>query len=164
VLADKTGSLIAAATQAGAIFSGAPAEFEEPLRVYGEKVGVAFQLLDDVIDLSAKPEDTGKVPGTDLRAGVPTMPSLLLGVETDSESVALAAEIDAGVRRIAAGEDPAILDDALARLRDHDVTRKTLELARSWTRGAIDELAVLPKGAVREALTRFAETLADRSS
>jgi len=164
VLADKTGSLIAAATQAGAIFSGAPAEYEVPLRNYGEKVGVAFQLLDDVIDLSAKPEDTGKVPGTDLRAGVPTMPSLLLSVETDPESTALAAEIDAGVQRIAAGEDPAILDDALARLRDHAVTRKTLDLARSWTQGAIDELSVLPKGPVRDALTRFAESLADRSS
>ena len=64
VLADKTGSLIAAATQGGSIFSNAPDEYEEPLRVYGEKVGVAFQLLDDVIDLSADPAETGKVPGT----------------------------------------------------------------------------------------------------
>ncbi|MBS1672865.1 MAG: polyprenyl synthetase family protein [Actinobacteria bacterium] len=164
VLADKTGSLIAAATQAGAIFSGASDAYHEPLRVYGEKVGVAFQLLDDVIDLSASPEDTGKVPGTDLRAGVPTMPSLLLGAETDEASVALAAEIADGVERIAAGEDPAILDDALARLRDHAVTQKTLDLARQWTQEAIAELTVLPKGPVREALTRFAESLADRSS
>ncbi|WP_305859007.1 polyprenyl synthetase family protein, partial [Klebsiella pneumoniae] len=84
VLADKTGSLIAAATQGGVIFSNAPSEYEEPLRVYGEKIGVAFQLLDDVIDLSAKPEETGKVPGTDLRAGVPTMPYLLLKAEGDA--------------------------------------------------------------------------------
>ncbi|MDA4894284.1 polyprenyl synthetase family protein [Streptomyces sp. MS2A] len=164
VLADKTGSLIAAATQAGAIFSGAPAEYEEPLRVYGEKVGVAFQLLDDVIDLSSKPEDTGKVPGTDLRAGVPTMPSLLLTTEDDEASAALAAEIDAGVARIAEGEDAAILDEPLARLRDHAVTAKTLELARTWTRDAIAALDPLPKGPVRDALTRFAQSLADRSS
>ncbi|MGM1017983.1 MAG: polyprenyl synthetase family protein [Actinomycetota bacterium] len=164
VLADKTGSLIAAATQAGVIFSGAPAEFEEPMRVYGEKVGVAFQLLDDVIDLSAKPEDTGKVPGTDLRAGVPTMPYLLLKTETDDESAALAARIDDGVARIADGEDPAILDGPLTELRDHIVTQKTLELARSWTVGAVDTLDALPKGPVRDALTRFARTLADRSS
>lgn len=164
VLADKTGSLIAAATQAGAIFSGAPAEYEEPLRVYGEKVGVAFQLLDDVIDLSSKPEDTGKVPGTDLRAGVPTMPSLLLTTEDDEASAALAAEIDAGVARIAEGEDAAILDEPLARLRDHVVTAKTLELARTWTRDAIAALDPLPKGPVRDALTRFAQSLADRSS
>ncbi|WP_300267724.1 polyprenyl synthetase family protein [Microbacterium sp.] len=164
VLADKTGSLIAAATQGGAIFSNAPAEYEEPLRVYGEKVGVAFQLLDDVIDLSAKPEETGKVPGTDLRAGVPTMPYLLLRAESDAAAAALAARIDDGVTRIAEGEDPVILDEALMQLRDHDVTQKTLELARTWTSDAIDALAPLPKGTVREALTRFAETLADRSS
>lgn len=164
VLADKTGSLIAAATQGGAIFSNAPAEFEEPLRLYGEKVGVAFQLLDDVIDLSAKPEETGKVPGTDLRAGVPTMPYLLLKAETDAASAALAVRIDEGVALIADGADPAILDQPLAELRDHAVTQKTLELARTWTRDAIDALAPLPKGTVREALTRFAESLADRSS
>ncbi len=164
VLADKTGSLIAAATQGGAIFSNAPTEYEEPLRVYGEKVGVAFQLLDDVIDLSAKPEETGKVPGTDLRAGVPTMPYLLLKAETDAAAVALAARIDEGVAQIADDGDPMILDEPLMQLRDHEVTQKTLELARTWTRDAIDALAPLPKGTVREALTRFAESLADRSS
>ena len=164
VLADKTGSLIAAATQSGVIFSNAPREYEEPMRVYGEKVGVAFQLLDDVIDLSANPADTGKVPGTDLRAGVPTMPYLLLKNDADAASVALAARIDEGVAKIADGADPAILDGALAELRDHAVTGRTLDLARSWTDDAIAALAPLPRGAVREALTRFAETLADRSS
>ncbi|WP_423494195.1 polyprenyl synthetase family protein [Microbacterium esteraromaticum] len=164
VLADKTGSLIAAATQGGAIFSNAPAEYEEPLRVYGEKVGVAFQLLDDVIDLSADAEETGKVPGTDLRAGVPTMPSLLLKTGTSDADLELARRIDDGVARIAEGADPALLDGPLAELRDHEATARTMDLARTWTSDAIAALAPLPKGAVREALTRFAETLADRSS
>jgi heptaprenyl diphosphate synthase len=164
VLADKTGSLIAAATQGGVIFSNASSEYEEPLRVYGEKIGVAFQLLDDVIDLSAKPEETGKVPGTDLRAGVPTMPYLLLKAEPDDAAVDLAARIDDGVALIADGADPAILDGPLDELRDHRVTQKTLELAHAWTRDAVDALAPLPRGTVREALTRFAETLAERSS
>jgi heptaprenyl diphosphate synthase len=164
VLADKTGSLIAAATQGGVIFSNAPSEYEEPLRVYGEKIGVAFQLLDDVIDLSAKPEDTGKVPGTDLRAGVPTMPYLLLKARTEADATDLAARIDEGVALIADGADPAILDGPLAELRDHDATKQTLDLALRWTQDAIDALAPLPRGTVREALTRFAETLAERSS
>ncbi|HTN55764.1 MAG TPA: polyprenyl synthetase family protein [Microbacterium sp.] len=164
VLADKTGSLIAAATQGGVIFSNAPVEFEEPMRVYGEKVGVAFQLLDDVIDLSADAEETGKVPGTDLRAGVPTMPSLLLRTGTDRSDVDLAERIDDGVARIAEGADPAILDGPLARLRDHAATERTLDLARAWTADAVAALEPLPTGTVREALTRFALTLADRSS
>ncbi|NHI17969.1 polyprenyl synthetase family protein [Microbacterium excoecariae] len=164
VLADKTGSLIAAAAQAGAHFSGATRDHREALKVYGEKVGVAFQLADDVIDLSASPGDTGKVPGTDLRAGVVTMPYLLLQASTDPRDRDLTRRIDEGVERIREGADPAILDAELAELRDHAVTARTHELAMSWTNEAVDALSDLPRGTVREALTRFARQLADRSS
>ncbi|WP_309068209.1 polyprenyl synthetase family protein [Microbacterium sp.] len=164
VLADKTGSLIAASVQAGAIFSDAHESTHEPLRRYGEKVGVAFQLLDDVIDLSADPAETGKVPGTDLRAGVPTMPYLLLAQSDAPADRALTARIDGGVARIGAGEDPAILDEPLADLRDHPATARTRELALTWTREAVAALEPLPRGGVREALVRFAESLVDRSS
>jgi heptaprenyl diphosphate synthase len=164
VLSDKTGSLIAAAAQSGVIFSNGPAEFEEPMVTFGEKAGVAFQLLDDVIDLSADPVETGKVPGTDLRAGVPTMPYLVLGERKDAASVELRARIDDGVARIADGADPSILDGPLAQLRDHEATEATLDLAHAWSTQAIEALAPLPDGAVREALTRFAQAVADRSS
>ncbi|GAA5025806.1 polyprenyl synthetase family protein [Microbacterium fluvii] len=164
VLADKTGSLIAASAQAGVIFSGAPGEYEKPLVAFGDRAGVAFQLLDDVIDLSDDADETGKVPGTDLRAGVVTMPYLLLARRTDAESVALRARIDDGVARIAKGEDPSILDDDIAALRDHEATAATLALAEQWSRDAIDALSPLPDGPVREALTRFAQAVADRSS
>jgi len=164
VLSDKTGSLIAAAAQAGCLFSGGPTEYEQPLVVFGEKAGVAFQLLDDVIDLSDDPGETGKVPGTDLRAGVPTMPYLLLGRGEDAASAALHERIDAGVDEIAAGADPAVLDDALAALRDHPATAQTRRLARDWSQEAIAALEALPAGDVREALTRFAVAVADRSS
>jgi len=164
VLSDKTGSLIAAAAQSGLIFSNGPEEFEQPMIVFGEKAGVAFQLLDDVLDLSADPEETGKVPGTDLRAGVPTMPYLVLGQRTDAASVDLHGRIDEGVARIEDGADPAVLDDALADLRDHDATRATLDLAHAWSRDAVDALEPIPDGPVREALTRFAQAVVDRSN
>lgn len=164
VLADKTGSLIAAAAQVGVLFSGGPEELAEPLLSFGEKAGVAFQLLDDVIDLSSDPEATGKVPGTDLRAGVPTMPYLLLTRADDAASRELAATIDRGVAEIAEGADPAILDEPLARLRDHDVTAQTRRLAEKWADDAVAALAPLPAGAVRDALTRFAEVVVDRAS
>lgn len=163
VLADKTGSLIAAAAEAGIIFSNAPEDLGPAIVAFGEKTGVAFQLLDDVIDLSDDPDETGKVPGTDLRAGVPTMPYLLLAQRTDSDAVDLRARIDDGVSRIADGADPATLDDALGDLRNHDATRDTLRLARDWSREAIEALAPLPDGPVREALTRFAQAVSDRS-
>lgn len=164
VLADKTGSLIAAAAQVGVLFSNGPEEYAEPVLQFGEKVGVAFQLLDDVIDLSADPEATGKVPGTDLRAGVPTMPYLLLMRATDAASTDLLATIDDGVTRIAEGADPAILDEPLTRLRDHDVTAQTRRLAEQWADDAVTALSALPSGAVRDALTRFAEAVVDRAS
>lgn len=164
VLADKTGSLIAAAGQAGILFSDAPAEFEKPLLDFGERVGIAFQLLDDVIDLSADADETGKVPGTDLRAGVPTMPYLLLGRSGDPGSKALKSTIDDGVARIADGADPALLDADLARLREHPATEATRALAAEWSQSAVAAIEPLPPGPVREALTRFAQVMVDRSS
>jgi heptaprenyl diphosphate synthase len=169
VLADKTGSLIAAAGQAGILFSDAPAAYERAVLDFGERVGIAFQLLDDVIDLSADPDETGKVPGTDLRAGVPTMPYLLLGRAADPVSKSLKSAIDDGVARIADGADPALLDDELARLREHPATESTRRLATQWSQQAVAALEPLPsgpgrEGLVREALTRFAQVVVDRSS
>jgi heptaprenyl diphosphate synthase len=90
VLSDKTGSLIAAAAQAGIIFSDASEEFEQPVIAFGEKIGIAFQLIDDVLDLSPQPLETGKVPGTDLRAGVATLPLLRLRERGPDDSAAAA--------------------------------------------------------------------------
>jgi heptaprenyl diphosphate synthase len=164
VLSDKTGSLIAAAAQAGVLFAGGPEEFERPMLEFGEAAGIAFQLLDDVIDLSSDADETGKVPGTDLRAGVPTMPYLLLSQRTDGRATVLRARIDEGVARIAEGADPAILDTDLIALRDDEATAATLALAHEWSKRAVDAIAPLPDGPVREALTLFAEAVADRSS
>jgi heptaprenyl diphosphate synthase len=164
VLSDKTGSLIAASAEAGVIFSNGSEEHAAAMVAFGEKAGVAFQLLDDVIDLSADADATGKVPGTDLRAGVPTMPYLLLGARTDAESVALSERIDEGVRAIADGADASVLDADLALLREHDATSETVRLANEWSRDAVSALAPLPDGPVRDAMTRFAEAVADRSS
>src|SRR5690625_2920663 len=75
VLSDKTGSLIAAAARYGTYFSGASEQVQQAAVSYGEKVGVAFQLADDGIDLSADAAGTGKTPGTDLREGVAAMPA-----------------------------------------------------------------------------------------
>jgi heptaprenyl diphosphate synthase len=74
VVEGKTGSLIATSARYGAMFSGAPAEVVEGLTSYGEKVGIAFQLSDDILDVGSDSEESGKTPGTDLREGVPTLP------------------------------------------------------------------------------------------
>jgi heptaprenyl diphosphate synthase len=165
VLSDKTGSLIAAAAQLGVIFSEAPAEYERPVVIFGEKIGVAFQLIDDVIDLSS--EGTGKTPGTDLRAGVATLPLLRLREQApvDAASAELLQRLERDVIGVPeTAENQAAADAAIAALREHDVTSQTLQEAHNWAREAVDALAPLPAGPVKKALSRFADTIVERSS
>jgi len=165
VLGDKTGSLIAAAAQAGVVFSNAPAEYEQPVISFGEKIGVAFQLIDDVLDLSPQPKETGKVPGTDLRAGVATLPLLRLRerASTNDADAALLTRLERDVMASNSVEAEAA-DSAITALRDHPVTAETLAEAHSWARDAVAALSPLPTGPVKKALTRFAETIVERSS
>lgn len=162
VLADKTGSLIATAAVVGVIFSNADEAYREPVELFGERIGVAFQLIDDVIDLSAEFETTGKEAGTDLRAGVPTLPLLYLrkAAQTDAEASTLLARIERDVTE-SADADFAL---AVAQLRDHQVTRDTLAEAQRWADSAVAALAPLPDGPVKKALTKFAEAIVERSN
>ncbi|WP_010205412.1 polyprenyl synthetase family protein [Salinibacterium sp. PAMC 21357] len=167
VLADKTGSLIAAAAEVGVMLSNAPEEYTVPVRDFGEKVGVAFQLIDDVIDLSGETGKTGKKAGTDLRSGVATLPLLFLRelATTDSDAADLLTRIERDVNANFYGEgDDAALDAAVTELREHSVTKKTLDEARRWGREAVAALAPLPDGPVKKALTRFAESVVERSN
>jgi heptaprenyl diphosphate synthase len=163
VLADKTGSLIAAAAQMGVIFSNAPEEYAAPVVAFGEKIGVAFQLIDDVIDLAEPEAETGKPQGTDLRSGVATLPLLFLrrAALTDPDSSALLARIERTVEVDGHSEEVAA---AIAELRAHTVTDETLDEARRWADEAVAALAPLPEGPVKLALTKFAEAVVDRST
>ncbi len=164
VLADKTGALIATAARMGVMFSNAPAAYADPVMEYGERIGVAFQLIDDVIDLSPKAERTGKRAGTDLRAGVVTMPLLLLRAraETIPADAELLARIESGVAQIAEGADPSILDPEVEALHAHPVTAETEAAARRWAADAVAALDVLPKSVVKRGLERMAESIVSR--
>jgi len=156
VLADKTGSLISASAELGCIYADAPDEYREPLRIYGEKVGVAFQLIDDVIDIGS--DASGKTPGTDLRAGVPTMPTLILRrmAKTDPIAAELVAIIDGGL------EDDAMLATVVERLRKHPALDEAYQLAKTWSAEAVAALARLPDSPVKDALRVFAEAVVER--
>jgi heptaprenyl diphosphate synthase len=160
VMADKTGSLIAASARLGIMLSGAPREYMEPMGAYGEKVGVAFQLIDDVIDIS-EAGPSGKTPGTDLRAGVPTLPVLLLrkaAASGDAEAVSLLELIDGGL------EDDARLQEALVRLRNHAVAEESYLEAKRWADDAVAAISSLPEGPVKNALELFAQAVVDRKN
>ncbi len=162
VLSDKTGSLIATSARFGGMFSGADEATLQVLVDYGEKVGVAFQLADDVLDLVGDHADSGKTPGTDLREHVPTMPVLLLRRDV------LAGSAPAGSDGLLELLDSDLADDdrlaeAVRRLRAHPVTEQAREVALRWAGDAVQALAPLPDSPARRALAAVAEALADRS-
>ncbi|MEY4554553.1 MAG: hypothetical protein RL197_980 [Actinomycetota bacterium] len=159
VLADKTGSLIAASAQMGLLASGADNKYLEPMLEFGEAVGVAFQLIDDIIDIAEEGE-SGKTPGTDLRAGVPTLPVLLLRKEALSNPAAaeLLAKIDGDL------ESDAVLAEVVAELRNSSAAKAAEDEARRWAAKAVDAISILPEGSVKQALATFASAVVDRTN
>ena len=155
VLRDKTGSLIALSARLGAMLAGADEKYQEPLQLFGERIGVAFQLADDLIDIRAKVQDSGKVSGTDLLAGVPTLPVLLLSSFDDEGSKKLAADIEAGI----SNEQ---LPDILERLRQHPVMELAQRQTMEWAERAIAAIEPLQEGSVKDALVAFARAVVER--
>ena len=152
VVAGKTGSLIATSARYGARFAGAPPEVEEALTAYGEKVGVAFQLSDDILDIASESDESGKTPGTDLREGVPTLP-VLIAQRSDRPGRRAAAR----AARPADLTDDALHAEALALLREHPAMDEARAyVARPRRARPRSLLKVLPEGPVRDALDAFA--------
>ncbi len=156
VLRDKTGSLIATSARYGAQLSGADAAMVEVVVAYGEAVGVAFQVADDVLDLSdptSRAERTGKVPGTDLREGVETLPTLLARADAargDADAAALVEALDSDLSSDAA------LEAVLLSFADAPQTQAARREAERWSQLAIDALAPMPASEVKDALVDFA--------
>ena len=155
VLRDKTGSLIALSAQLGAMLSGASESYQKPLKEFGESIGVAFQLVDDIIDIQSTKSQSGKIAGTDLLAGVPTLPVLLLADHEDSASKQLLADITEHL-------DESTLPEILVRLREHQVMEQARLETLRWADKAIDALSELPDSRVRKALEAFARAVVDR--
>lgn len=161
VLADKTGSLVATAAHFGAWLSGAGEEVGAIVSEFGERIGVAFQIADDVIDLASNGDTSGKTPGTDLREGVDTLPVLLL-----KRRLALGTIDEDGRRILEALDSDLSSDEALAELvaalRRHEVLEETRQMAKDWSMRAIETLEPLPEGEAKTALIAFAHLMVDR--
>ncbi len=156
VVADKTGSLIATSAQFGASMSRASAEVEAALTEFGERIGVAFQLSDDILDIASESGDSGKTPGTDLREGVPTLPTLLARRSTDPADAELVHLLSAPIT------DDAEVVRALAALRVHpamDEARSVVQAEADAARALLDKL---PDVSARLALNAICDTLATR--
>ncbi len=159
VIADKTGSLVAASGQLGALFGDAPQSAIDVMLAYGERVGVAFQLADDVIDVTGVKVTSGKSPGTDLREGVATLPVLLIrqaAARGDASAVAVLDLVDGDL-----ASDEA-LATAVAAVSGHPATQEAWAVAHQWADDAVAALEPLPESTVKQALTAFAQAVVTR--
>ena len=158
VVADKTGSLIATSARFGALLSGAPRDIMETLTTFGEKMGVAFQLADDVIDISSESFESGKTPGTDLREGIPTLVTLNVMKSHDSANAEL--------RHLLSGpiEDEATVAQVLRELRTHKALDESRSQLVSIAKEARAALGPLPVGAPTGALLSLCDAVIDRTA
>ncbi|TCC37173.1 polyprenyl synthetase family protein [Kribbella sindirgiensis] len=160
VVADKTGSLIATSALFGARYAGASEEIQESLRAFGEEIGVAFQLADDLLDIASESGQSGKTPGTDLREGVPTLPVLIFRAQADPTDPTDARLLDLLESDLS---DDARLAETLDLLRSHAAFRQAEDDVRRRAADARKLLATLPEGPGREALDALCDLVATRS-
>ncbi|MGI8701577.1 MAG: polyprenyl synthetase family protein [Nocardioidaceae bacterium] len=158
VVADKTGALIATSARFGAMMSGAPSGLVETLTEFGEQIGTAFQLSDDIIDVASESTVLGKTPGTDLREGIPTLPTLIAR-QSSSPTDSRLLELLAGPI-----SNDAMHAEALRLLRTNPaMTEARLEVTRRGevARKLLDSVPAIP---ARQALVGLCDLVTTRSS
>jgi len=158
VVADKTGSLIAASAQFGAMLSGAPRDQIDALAAFGEKIGITFQLVDDVIDIASQSEESGKTPGTDLKEGVPTLVTLNVMKSNRAE--------DRDLQELLKGpiSDQIVVNQVLDQLRQHPALDQSREQVLGIANQARNLLGPLPVNDATGALFSLCDAVIDRSA
>lgn len=147
----KTASLFAAATRSGAILGGASPEQEQALYDYGYHVGMAFQIVDDILDYSGDETTLGKPVGSDLRQGIVTLPFYyFLQAQPDPEPI---------IARLEASEEGGgdSIGEIVAQIRTSDAIAQAFGEARSLVAQAKADLARLPAGPLQIPLAELAD-------
>jgi heptaprenyl diphosphate synthase len=161
VITEKTGSLIATSGRFGAMFSGLPDEMAELISQACLRIGVAWQLSDDVLDIASTSAESGKEQGTDLRQGVRTLPVLyaLRGTADDPDAARLRELLLGGDLT-----DPALHAEALDLLRASSAVEEARETVRAWIGDARDLLAQLPDVPARAAFESLCDFVNTRTA
>lgn len=152
----KTASLFEVSTEAAAVLSGATPAHTAQAKAVGRNLGVAFQIVDDVLDFVGNQEEVGKPLASDLRQGILTLPALLA---LDGRP-AVEDLIEAIVHRRL---DPAALEDLIWQIRTSDAIARSLDEARTYSQRAQHALEPLPAGSEREALHDLAAYIVQRT-
>lgn len=152
VIEGKTAELFAAACEVGAVVAGRPEKEEKALRSYGRNLGVAFQLVDDALDFSAKQAVLGKSVGDDFREGKITLPIILAFARgNDKERTFWRKVLEENVQT---DKD---LKEAMAYLTKHNALEDTIQRARHYGDIAKDALGIFPESEAREALLNIVD-------
>jgi heptaprenyl diphosphate synthase len=149
VVAEKTGSLIATSGRLGALLSGASPAVVSALTSYGDRIGAAFQISDDLLDITSPSVESGKNPGTDLREGVRTLPVLL----AEQDGLVLPADLS----------DDAVLAATLQSLRGSSAIERAREELLAEAAGARAQLDGLPDVPARGALEVLCDYVVTRT-
>ncbi|MFJ8850669.1 polyprenyl synthetase family protein [Streptomyces sp. NPDC102437] len=161
VMRGKTGSLVAVACRFGAMMAGADESVVDILTQYGERLGVAFQLADDVLDIASDSHESGKTPGTDLREGIPTLPVLHLRAQAAAdgkpEDLELVELLDGDL------SDDARHAEALRRLRAHPALEQARRDTVRHAQEARATLTPLPEGYAKSALLELCDAVVHRA-
>ena len=154
-IAAKTASLISLATESGAILSQAPEKLVTALREYGYNLGIAFQIVDDILDFAGDEAEMGKPTGSDLAEGTLTLPAMLL-LERYPD--------DNPVRRLFQneGDKRENIRLAIELVRDSEVTQECYKVASDYCARACRNLDRLPDNASRRSLRELAEYVVAR--
>jgi len=153
-ISSKTAALIALATESGAILSGAPENLVNELKLYGYNLGIAFQIVDDILDFTGTEEEMGKPAGSDLAQGTLTLPAMLL-LERYPE--------DNPVKKIFQNEDKQKnIELALELARNSLIIEECYKVAEDYYSRACRNLEQLPDNASRQALFELAEYVIQR--
>lgn len=161
VMAGKTSSLVAVSCRFGALMSGADEMAVDVLTQYGERLGLAFQLADDVLDIASDSHESGKTPGTDLREGIPTLPVLRLremaARDGDPDDLDLVRLLDSDLT------DDVRHAEALSRLRRHPALEQARRDTVRYAQEARATLAPLPECFAKSALVELCDAVVHRA-
>ena len=161
VITSKTAKLFEAATQLGAVLAGASPELETAMAKYGAHLGIAFQLIDDVLDYTADSEELGKNAGDDLAEGKPTLPVIFALQNADS---ATREDVQSVIAASAQGEavDPSRFSNIISMVKNSGAIEQTVALAEAHVQQAIDALSVLPESDYKKGLIAVVQSSLQR--
>jgi heptaprenyl diphosphate synthase len=159
VVQEKTASLIATAGRFGAMFSEAPADVVARMEPACGAIGIAWQLSDDILDVASESAQSGKMPGTDLREGIKSLPVL--------HALRSAGPGDERLRELlltADLTDESLHAEALSALRGHPAMQAARTDLRHWVEVARTEISGLPAVPARDAFEALCDYVVDRTS